>query len=204
MQRRFRASGLAALVGVALALAGCGQSPLAPDTSSGSAGVLAPVTPPLVSIAEDGTVSYVTAPVSAGADTASAPLASPPPRSVAATARVDGSLGGTVRAGRFSVMIPPGAFLGPATVTVSMPDSTVMICDLAISPAAANKFQKPVQLMADLYSPNMTDASGCTNYWFDPTRNTWVSLATKSSCAGALITTNLSHFSTYGSGKAGW
>ena len=202
MERRFRASGLAALVGVALALAGCGQSPLAPDTSAGS--VLTPVTPPLVSIAEDGTVSYVTAPVSAGADTASAPLASPPPRSVAATARVDGNLGGTIRAGRYSVMIPPGAFVGPATVTVSMPDSTVMICDLAISPAAANKFQKPVQLMANLYAPDMTDASGCTNYWFDPTRNTWVSLATKSSCAGALITTNLSHFSKYGSGKAGW
>jgi len=202
MERRFRASGLAALVGVALALAGCGQSPLAPDTSAGS--VLTPVTPPLVSIAEDGTVSYVTAPVSAGADSASPTLVSPLPRSVAATARVDGNLGGTVRAGRFSVMIPPGAFVGPATVTVSMPDSTVMICDLAISPAAANKFLKPVQLMANLYSPDMTDASGCTNYWFDPTRNTWVSLATKSSCAGALITTNLSHFSKYGSGKAGW
>jgi len=204
MERRFRASGLAALVGVALALAGCGQSPLAPDTRSGSPGVLAPVTPPLVSIAEDGTLSYVTAPVSAGADSASPPLASPPPRSLAATARVDGNLGGTIRAGRFSVMIPPGAFVGPATVTVSMPDSTVMICDLAISPAAANKFLKPVQLMANLYSPDMTDASGCTNYWFDPTRNTWVSLATKSRCSGATITTNLSHFSKYGSGKAGW
>jgi len=123
---------------------------------------------------------------------------------LAATARDDGNLGGTIRAGRYSVMIPPGAFVGPATVTVSMPDSTVMICDLAISPAAANKFLKPVQLMANLYSPDMTDASGCTNYWFDPTRNTWVSLATKSRCSGATITTNLSHFSKYGSGKAGW
>jgi hypothetical protein len=204
MERRWKASGLAALVGVALALAGCGKSPLAPDSGSGSAGVFTPVTPPLVSIAEDGTVSYVTAPLSADSDSALAPLLPPPSRTVTATVKVDGNQGGTIRAGRFSVMIPPGAFVGPATVTVTMPDSTVMICDLSISPAAANKFSKPVQLTADLSSPDMTDASGCTNYWFDPTRLTWVSLVSKSRCSGSLVTTSLSHFSKYGSGKAGW
>ena len=198
MDHRWKSTALAALLGLGLALAGCSQSPLAPVDTAGP--TLTPVTPPLVSIADDGTVAYVTAPLGAQVDSSPASLSA----SVTTTATIDGNVGGTLRAGRFSVKIPAGAFKGPATVTISMPDTTVMICQLGITPEAANKFKTPAMLTADLSSPTMTDASGCTNYWYDPTRFTWVSLTSKSRCSGTLITTALDHFSTYGSGKAGW
>jgi len=192
---------LAALVAVGLALAGCSQSPLAPVNAGGT---FTPVTPPLVSIAADGTVGYVTAPVGSLTDPGSVNLSGSINNGVTTSATIDGNTGGTLKAGRFTVRIPGGAFKGPATVTISMPDTTVMLCDLSITPQAANKFAKPAQLTADLSSPTMTDASGCTNYWYDPTRATWVNLASKSSCSGTRVTTNLDHFSTYASGKAGW
>jgi len=109
-----------------------------------------------------------------------------------------------MRAGRFSLKVPACAFKGVAQITMTMPDSTVMICDLAIAPLSLNRFAIPVELTADLSSANMTDASGCTNYWYDPSRRLWVSLVAKSRCSGTLITSSLQHFSTYGSGKAGW
>jgi hypothetical protein len=109
-----------------------------------------------------------------------------------------------MRCGRFSLKVPSGAFKGVGVITMTMPDSTLMVCDLAIAPVTLNGFRTPVELTADLSSTNMVDASGCTNYWYDPKRLLWVSLISKSRCSGSLITTALDHFSTYGSGKAGW
>jgi hypothetical protein len=106
--------------------------------------------------------------------------------------------------GRFSVKLPAGAFSGTATVTMSMPDSNLMICDLSISPSSANKFKYPAQLTADFSSSGITDVSTLTTYWYDPTRVTWVSLSMKSRISGSAVTTALEHFSKYGSGKAGW
>jgi len=195
---------LGALVGVGLALAGCSQSPLAPGEDTSIAATSSSLAPPIVSFGADGTVGYVPAPIGFPTGTSTVHLATALPTAVAASASIDGNKGGTVRAGRFSVKVPSGAYAGLATVTVSMPDSTVMICDLSISPMSANKFKVPVQLTADLSDPTLTDATGYTNYWFDPSRQLWLSLASKSRCSGTLVTTSLDHFSTYASGKAGW
>jgi hypothetical protein len=203
MDHRWRTNALAILVGVGLALGGCSQSPLGPESpaAAGGGGATASA-PPLVSISADGTMDYVAAPVDTLSDTLSVvvPLA----RTVVETATIDGGRGGEMRAGRFSLKVPAGAYQGVAVITMTMPDSTVMVCDLAIAPLSLNKFSVPVQLTADLSSTNLTDASGCTNYWFDPSRRIWVSLVAKSRCSGTLITSSLGHFSTYGSGKAGW
>jgi hypothetical protein len=156
----------------------------------------------LVSISADGTMDYVAAPVDTLSDTLRVDV--PRVKTIVQTATIDGDRGGAMRAGRFSLVVPPGAFKGVAVISMTMPDSTVMVCDLGIAPLSLNKFSVPVQLTADLSSANMTDASGCTNYWFDPTNVRWVSLVAKSRCSGSLVTSSLDHFSTYGSGKAGW
>jgi hypothetical protein len=195
------APALTLLVAIGLLLSGCSQSPLSPENPAQTG--LNSVTPPIVSFAADGTVDYVVAPVDT-TDDPSVTLAGPLPTSLKSTVNVDGSRGGLVRVGRFSVKLPAGAFSGTATVTMSMPDSNLMICDLSISPSSANKFKYPAQLTADFSSSGITDVSTLTTYWYDPTRVTWVSLSMKSRISGSAVTTALEHFSKYGSGKAGW
>jgi len=203
MKGWLKAPALTLLAAIGLALSGCSQSPLSPENPAQGGGTgLNSVTPPIVSFAADGTVDYVVAPV----DTTDNPvnLAGALPTSLKSTANVDGGRGGMVRVGRFSVKIPAGAFSGAATVTMSMPDSNVMICDLSITPSSANKFRYPAQLTADFSSSAMTDVSTLTTYWYDPTRITWVNLSARSRISGSTVTTALEHFSKYGSGKAGW
>jgi len=203
MNFRFRASALGVLVGTVFALGGCSlsQSPLSPGAPAGTAGM--PTPPPIASFDPGGAVSYVWAPIG---DQAGSPLKAGTltPRFLISASYIDGSRGGTVRAGRFSVMLPAGAFSGPAVVTVSMSDSTVMICDLTISPATANKFKTPALLTADLSSPGLIDAAAFTTYWYDPAKAAWVNLLAKSRVSGTKVTTTLDHFSTYAAGKAGW
>lgn len=199
MNFRFRASVLAVLVGAVLVLAGCSKSPLSPE--GGSVGIGTP--PPLATFAPDGTVSYVWAPVAQKAgdplptDTVTVRVASQ-------SCEMNGELGGAVHAGRFTVKVPPGAFTGPATVTISMPDSSLMICELSITPASANAFRVPVELTADLSSPDLADAHEFTMYWYDSNGRHWDNLFAKSRVNGTSITTALEHFSKYGAGKAGW
>src|SRR5207253_1628162 len=136
-----------------------------------------------VSIAEDGTTGYVEVPD--GTPSVDSLGVASPLKTVAHTVAIDGDLGGEMRAGRFRLNVPAGAYKGVARITMTMPDSTVMVCDLAIAPVSANNFKVPVALTADLSSRSMTDASGCTNYWYDPSRLRWVSLVSKSRCSGA-------------------
>ena len=204
MKGWLKAPALTLLAAIGLGLSGCSQSPLSPGNPAQGGGTsFNSAMPPIVSFGADGTVDYVVAPVGT-ADNPSVNLASGLPRSVSATVRVDGSRGGVVRAGRFGVKIPPGAFSGLANVTLSMPDSTVMICDLSIAPQTANNFKNPAQLAADFSSSGITDVSTLTTYWYDPTRLTWVNLSAKSRISGSTVTTALDHFSTYAAGKAGW
>ena len=204
MNVRRRASALVIFVIAGLALAGCGHSPLAPGASSQNPGPASgSLTPPIPTFAANGAVDYVWAPVGTASQGVSR-AGTVGALSVSSTVKIDGSRGGTVKAGRFSVKLPAGAFSGPATVTISMADSTVMICNLSITPQSANKFKSPAELTADLGSPSLTDASAFTMYWYDPVRLTWVNLFYKSKVAGSLISTSLDHFSTYAAGKAGW
>jgi len=194
-----RASALAILVGVGLVLAGCNRSPLGPDDSAPSASVA----PPIVAFAPDGTVAYVWAPIDTMSTLPAESLEAASPTAVRVSASMDGDRGGMLRAGRFSVKVPPGALTGIATVTLTMPDSTMMVCDLSIAPSSANTFKVPVQLTADLSSTDV-DASTLTMYWYDPNHLTWVNCSAKSRTLGTLVTMSLDHFSRYGAGKAGW
>ncbi len=203
MKYRWRASGLTILAGLILALGGCSQSPLAPDNpvlNGGSGGTF--TSPQILVAAPDGSVSYVPASVEGtvgGTSNRSGTLT----RSVSSSLKIDGSKGGTVRAGRLSVMLPAGAFSGFATVTVSIPDTTVMQCDLSISPLSANSFKYPARLTVDC-SGLAVDVSTLTTYWYDPVHAVWVSLVAYSTTSGTALSTSLNHFSKYAAGKAGW
>jgi len=202
MRHLWRASALAVLVGACLVLGGCTLFPTAPSSSTTTSGTSTKKDPPpLATIAPDGTMDFTPAPVESLPDDS---VHVTQPSGLRASLYVDGAVGGRIRAGRFSLEIPPGAFEGKGLVTLSMPDSTVMVSDVSIHPATLNHFREPVKLTADLSAPGMTDASDCTMYWYDPVRMSWVGLNSKSRCSGALITTTLEHFSRYGSGKAGW
>ncbi len=204
MQARWnalRATLLAA--GTALALAGCGDSPIAPSGIASNEGASPTGTaPPILSVSADGSVQYVPAPTLdlSGGSLASGTLSL---NWISSSAVIDGSQGGTVQAGRFGVRLLPGSFRGPATITLTMPDSTIMLCYLTISPSSANKFKYPAELTANL-SGLVVDASNLTMYWFDPDKGTWVSLFAKSKSTTTAVTAYLDHFSAYAAGKAGW
>lgn len=65
------------------------------------------------------------------------------------TKRIYGAIGGTVSVGSFTVVVPPMAVSGMATVKVTQPDPTKPYVSLEISPASANKFRVPVFLVAN-------------------------------------------------------
>jgi len=118
-----------------------------------------------------------------------------------------GAVGGTVQVGRFTLIVPPGAIQGTATITVQIPDPSVMRCDLSIAPASANGFKVPVLLVGNLLGAKDLDPLNVGTLWYDPARGCWVSVP------GALFDPSLSllrtplwHFSKYGiqDGKAGW
>ncbi len=119
--------------------------------------------------------------------------------------RIDGAVGGVARCGRFTVVVPPGAFRGSADVIVRVPDGTRLACDLEISPPSANGFARPVQLQMDALGA-LTSGSLVIGYW-DPAIRRWTRVP---GSVHDLLTLKVSaplwHFSRYGAceGKAGW
>lgn len=180
-------------------LGGCGMSPVgpvqAPPTSSSTAGITG--SPPIVSVSSSGGVAYTLVSPERNANLAGST------GSATTSARIDGNRGGTLTCGRFTLVVPPGAFIGPATITMNVADPSVLMCDLSIAPSAANKFAVPVLLTAKLSDLNI-DPTTLTFYWYDTAHGTWVALPSTANVTGGTLTTSLSHFSTYATGKAGW
>ena len=123
------------------------------------------------------------------------------------TTKTIGVLGGVVAVGNFTVVFPPGALLGTATVTVSQPDLAHPVVNLSISPASANRFLLPVLLVADVKPMNPSLISIATIGYFNPATGKWETVASTVSLLNLTVTAQLWHFSTYrvqAGGKAGW
>ena len=201
---------------------GCGTSPVGPDpASSGGPGgdpAPAPTGPEVLVINPDGSVSYTRPPDESGSSAAPALRTEVLPaadRKLSQSVMMDGAVGGKMRCGRFVLLVPAGAFVGTGTVTMSMPDSTVMIVDLSIEPADLNGFQKPIDLAITTTDVSVSPDS-LQIYYYNPDSKEWQSL----SCDTALqddprlvedvvtvtrgLLTPLTHFSKYSAGKAGW
>jgi len=177
----------AALV-VAVGLNGCLANPMAVDPNA--LGIASPQTP--------------------GLETASAPLASKPgttlpggdPNERRASAVIDGALGGTVRAGQWTVRVPRGAFSGTGTVTVTV-ESDPAVVDLVVQPASLNQFRVPVQLRYGARSPRQ--ALRLQIEWWNPSRRSWQAISSQADLSDVARVSSLSHFSKYRCRqKAGW
>lgn len=127
-----------------------------------------------------------------------------PPGVVSAV--INGAVGGELRWGRFRLVVPPRAWYGPATVTLTVPDPSVMACELAISPSSANGFSVPVALIVN--SAGAAPGQPLVIGWFDPSLQRWTPVPSSWHMAERkLVVAPLYHFSTYGvfvGGKAGW
>jgi hypothetical protein len=207
--RLFRAAwplSLAILLGT-----GCGTTLLGPEESGGGAGwtLSPPVTEPLVLTEEQQVGGFATVPTDSAIglvletlDAAgdSLPL---PGRSLVVSSLIDGSRGGVLHAGRFTLTVPRGAFLGRANIACLLPDSTRMLCDLRLPPGIPNRFTVPVVL--SLHTEGLgVDEKTLSIFWYDPSVKGWRALPTVANPNGRTVSTALTHFSRYLGGKAGW
>ena len=120
-------------------------------------------------------------------------------------AKIDGQQGGTLKAGRWTVTVPPGAYKGNATIVITVPNQSVMLCTLDILPASSNKFDLPVVLTANCKAATVNDPSQLTLVWFNPSTMRWEPVAGSMADASWTVTAPLGHFSIYAvDGKAGW
>jgi hypothetical protein len=185
---------LAGLLAFALAtLAGCSQSPTAPVTSQPPAGVSS-VSP------DQGWNEPPPAPPTTTVDPAVQPPAAESSRWLSPL------LGGTVTAGQFKVVVPPGALRQRALVTVRQPRLDERLVQLEVSPASANGFLVPVLLVANCSDLDTKLLSLQTIWWWNPGAQRWEAvLGVQINLLGRTLTAPLWHFSTYKvGGKAGW
>lgn len=211
-----RLATLALAAALSVAIEGCGDAPTAPETPAVVSG------PPLLVVGADGATSFERLTVAAATDTVNAGS-----RSLKVSKEIVGALGGWVRCGRFFLAFAPGAFDSVGTVTMSMPDSTLMVLNLEIAPARRNGFRAPVYLAANTTDTDVPSDS-LAIYWMDPKSGTWTDVTTAKTVTSATdcvtevdggtsggdtpdanwaslgVTSTLQHFSTYSTGKAGW
>jgi hypothetical protein len=198
---RIRALKLLAWAGLAL-LAGCANLPTAPDLSSDSS-------------ANTGATWARVAPAKQEGPGGTGGLSPLPGTEVelVGTRDVPGLLGGEVNAGPFTVKIPPGAFEGIGSISVTVPDPSVLRVKLHIT-GVLNHFNVPVTLEVDwtdrLGDPD--DAGDLRMVWFDESLGSWVFIPSEVDLQKRTISTQLEHFSDYGvvemngvvESKAGW
>ena len=209
-----RRVGSGVLLIAVIGLAGCVGNPVAPVVATGS-GDPAPVgtapEPLVLKVNADGVGSLVDLPPDSLVDTQVTLLEDAPidlvasllPGALLARQDIDGAVGGKIRCGRFLLDIAPGAFVGKATIQMTAPDSTLTLCDLSITPARLNRFGAPVVLTLDARNPDVGVAA-LTIFWFDPLTGRWVDMHSRRDVSAGQLSLQLTHFSRYAGGKAGW
>lgn len=119
---------------------------------------------------------------------------------------INGQSGGTVSCGHFKLVVPPGAFAGRATVSLTVPDPSVMKCQLDVSSAGA-QLLLPVLLEADCSSGVNVDPSSLVMMWDDVQNDRWDVVPGSSVSAATLVVgAPVLRCGSYGvaGGKAGW
>ena len=115
---------------------------------------------------------------------------------------IDGAVGGKLAVGAYRIEVPRGAIKGSATITLTQSDPAILQCDLDISPASANQFAVPVTLVARL--PNTATLLISQNVWLDPSALAWRLIPSVPDLVRTELRSDLWHFSTYGTCRAGW
>jgi hypothetical protein len=151
MPRNSKRMGRLLAIAALAVIAGCGKHPTAPTTAE--EGVYA-----------SPTFARVPAPPRGmfGA-TSEGPLS--------ASVEIDGSQGGELTVGRFQVVIPAGSFEGTSTVSITVPDQTVVSCELEI--AAPVESTAGVTLVADCEGVTNVELEDCGTLSFDAAADVW-------------------------------
>jgi hypothetical protein len=128
------------------------------------------------------------------------------PQPLTASKTMNGLLGGTVRAGKFTAVLPPGCFLGTRTVTVTQADPAKLQVELSMSGAHIQRFLTPIVLVADASDMQVKLLSQSTIAWLNPATGKWEPvLGCQVNLLGLSLSAPLWHFSTYSvQSKAGW
>jgi len=186
MHRILRSTLLTALtLAGAVWLAGCSSAPMGPGSNEVKNPVFLTAAPPAA-----GTFS-------AGAATSG----------LSGSAAIDGALGGSLQVGRFSLTVPAGAYQGMATVTINVPDATIVRCQLGITPMSANQFTIPVVMRSDCTGTDALSAASLCEIWYDAAADVWRQVpGSTPDIVNFDVIAPLTHFSEYGviEGKAGW
>jgi len=194
------------------------ETPTAPENPAGQT-VTAPEGPAILQVNADGSTDWVTIPTALQSPTPGtyAEAEFDPTRRLTVERPVDGSVGGRIVCGRFVATVPAGAFEGVGTITMTMPDTTLMLCELEVTPAELNDFAVPVELSLRTIGTT-TDLDSLEVYWWDPAKSQWTAMGCRRSntlepvLADEMVTAEpikgatlpLNHFSKYAAGKAGW
>ncbi|MEO5987548.1 MAG: hypothetical protein ABIU54_00650 [Candidatus Eisenbacteria bacterium] len=146
--------GLALLL-LAAFVTSCSQLPTAPTTATPASGrtVLEPV-------GDDTNLGEIT-------------VDNAPAQGARSMRHITPKRGGSVRAGQFLVIIPPGALRRPAFISVRQLDLTKHEVELQVTPASANDFLLPVLLVADCSRMNTRLLSIQTIYRWSAARSQW-------------------------------
>lgn len=128
---------------------------------------------------------------------------------VVKTLHIVGDVGGSLSNGRWRLDVPAGAFDGAADISMSLLDRTGTRCELEITPAEKNNFDKPVRLTIDCSGVPVEQLKTFVIFRYDPAKNTWNPVAgSKVDLKRKTVSAPLYHFSTYAvarsDGKAGW
>jgi len=116
----------------------------------------------------------------------------------ARSAEMTSMSGGTVRNGRWKVVVPGGAFAGSAVVSLSTPDSRAWNCDLDILPADKNHFDVPVLLVADCHTVPPRILAKWVILEYDAESMSWVRVeGSVVDLKKKTVSAPLVHFSTY-------
>ena len=75
-------------------------------------------------------------------------------------------VGGTLKAGRWTLVIPKNSLKMGATITMIQPDFDVLEVEFEVTPAAANNFRAPAQLTADCSNYTLDELQNETMYWW--------------------------------------
>jgi hypothetical protein len=199
---------LAVVLLVAAALYGCGRLPTSPLVEPVPAPAPADVAAPAPPASDPellGLVSQLPQVVSQ--------LLPPPPivtpvlESLTAALPLDGSVGGVIRVGRFTVEVPAGAFDGVGVVEIVVPDTTRLLCRLHIAPDDKNHFEVPVRLTVGLEGVEHPERMGIL--WWNPALREWEPVESYVDPDGKTVRADLEHFSEYSvqeviRSKAGW
>ena len=117
---------------------------------------------------------------------------------------MDGGLGGVLRQGPWTLLVPPGAFRGKTQVTMYLRQGRTPTVSIEMADPSLNSFMRPVILHFRAASPSA--AAGQAIYLWNESELRWdpVSGSVANTVTGGVLAP-LQHFSTYTvGGKAGW